>query len=68
MPKSLNEIKLQNLFAELQMAYGADNESRIATLKEGIGIIQRDIALRSELVKPIVDGNKIILNPLEMTK
>jgi len=68
MPKSLNEIKLQNLFAELQMAYGADNESRIATLKEGIGIIQRDIALRSELGLNQFDGNKMILNPLEMTK
>ena len=48
MPRTLNEIKLHNLFSELQMAYGADNESRISKLKEEIGIIQRDIALRDE--------------------
>ena len=48
MPKSLNEIKLANMQAELLLATGCDNEPRIKKLREDIAAIQRDEALRLE--------------------
>ena len=47
--KKLNDTILANLNAELLMATGCDNESRIKVLREEIAAIQRENSLRDEM-------------------